>query len=57
MNPDAVDNAAASLLRFKDKVDLAKTGVPAFLAVATTRSAALRREDGVHVVPVASLGP
>jgi predicted AAA+ superfamily ATPase len=57
MNPDAVDAAAASLLRFKDKVDTAKTGEPAFLAVATTRSAALRRGDGVHVLPVASLGP
>ncbi len=57
MNPDAVDAAAASLLRFKDKVDTAKTGEPAFLAVATTRSAALRRVDGVYVLPVASLGP
>lgn len=57
MNPDAVDAAAASLLRFKDKVDTAKTGEPAFLAVATTRSPALRRGDGVYVLPVASLGP
>lgn len=57
MNPDAVDAAAASLLRFKDKVDTATTGEPAFLAVATTRSAALRRGDGVYVLPVASLGP
>lgn len=57
MNPAAVDAAAASLLRFKDKVDTAKTGEPAFLAVATTRSAALRRGDGVYVLPVASLGP
>lgn len=57
MNPDAADAAAASLLRFKDKVDTAKTGEPAFLAVATTRSAALRRGDGVYVLPVASLGP
>ena len=57
MNPDAVDAAAASLLRFKDKVDTAKTGEPAFLAVATTRAAALRRGDGVYVLPVASLGP
>ena len=57
INPDAVDAAAASLLRFTDKVDTAKTGAPAFLAVATTRSAALRRGDGVHVLPVASLGP
>lgn len=57
MNPGTVDAAAASLVRFKDKVDTAKTGEPAFLAVATTRSAALRRRDGVYVLPVASLGP
>jgi predicted AAA+ superfamily ATPase len=57
MNPSAVDAAAASLLRFRDKVDMSKTGAPTFLAVATTRSAALRRQDGIHVLPVASLGP
>lgn len=57
MNPGAVDAAAASLLRFKNKVDTAKTGEPAFLAIVTTRSAALRRGDGVCVFPVASLGP
>ncbi len=48
---------AASLLRFKDKVDTAKTGEPAFLAVVTTRGAGLRRGDGVQVLPIASLGP
>ncbi len=57
MNPDAVDAAAASLLRFKDKIDTAQVGEPAFLAVVTTRWAAMRRGDGVHVLPVASLGP
>ena len=57
MNPDAVDAAAASLLRFKGKVDTGKTGEPAFLAVVTTRSAALRRADGVLVLPIAALGP
>lgn len=57
MNPNAVDAAAASLLRFKRKVDTVRTGEPAFLAVVTTRSAALRRGDGVLVLPVAALGP
>ena len=57
MNPDAVDAAAASLIRFKGKVDTAKTGEPAFLAVVTTRAAALRRKDGVQVLPIAALGP
>lgn len=57
MNPDAVDDAAASLSRFKGKVDTSKIGEPAFLAVVTTRSAALRRRDGTYVLPIAALGP
>ncbi|MCL2423214.1 MAG: ATP-binding protein [Micrococcales bacterium] len=57
MNPDHVDQAAASLLRFVDKVNLTRTGAPAFLGVVTTRSAAYRRPDGVCCLPVATLGP
>lgn len=57
MNPEATNVAAASLLRFKDKVDLGTVGEPAFLGVVTTRTAAVRRRDGVHVIPVAALGP
>jgi hypothetical protein len=57
MNPAAVDSAADSLLRFLTKVDTAKTGEPSFLAVVTTRAPALRRGDGVYVLPVAALGP
>lgn len=57
MNPDDLDRAADSLLRFVDKVDLTKTGDPAFLGVVTTRSAAYRRPDGVCCLPVAALGP
>lgn len=57
MNPDHLDAAAASLLRFRDKVDLDKMGAPAFLGVITTRSAAYRRPDGVLALPFATLGP
>lgn len=57
MNPESVVAAAPSLLRFKDKVDLAKPGEPSFLAVVTTRSAALRRPGGIQVIPIASLCP
>lgn len=57
MNPTAVDSAASSLLRFRDKVDIGKVGEPAFLAVVTTRAAAVRRRDGVCVLPIAALGP
>lgn len=57
MNPEAADDAATSLLRFKDKVDLGKVGEPAFLGVVTTRTASVRRRDGVYVLPIAALGP
>jgi len=57
MNPDAVDAAAASLLRFAAKVDTFKAGDPSFLGVVTTRASALRRADGVLVLPIATLGP
>lgn len=57
MNPDSVDDAAASLLRFREKVDVSKVGEPAFIGVITSRSPAYRRPDGVLVIPVAALGP
>lgn len=57
MNPDDVDVAADSLLRFLRKVDISKVGAPTFTGVITTRSPAYRRPDGVLVVPVATLGP
>lgn len=58
MNPDDIDKAAASLVRFAAKVDTSKIGAPAFLDVVTTRAAALRRpEDGVLTLPIATLGP
>ena len=57
MNPDDVNSAADSLLRFIDKVDTSKVGPPAFAGVITTRSPAYRRSDGSLVLPVAALGP
>lgn len=57
MNPDDVGQAADSLRRFVKKVDTAKVGDPAFLGVITTKATAHRRDDGVVVVPIATLGP
>lgn len=57
MNPDHVDRAADSLRRFASKVDTARVGEPEFLGVITTRAAAMRRADGVVVLPIALLGP
>ncbi|HBJ72546.1 MAG TPA: AAA+ family ATPase, partial [Actinobacteria bacterium] len=55
---DAVEEAAESLLRFVAKVDTSRHGEPAFLGVIISNgSYAYRREDGVHVVPIACLGP
>lgn len=53
----AVDAAAASLLKLRDRVDTSKVGVPAKLAVITGTGYGYERPDGVSVVPVTSLGP
>lgn len=57
LNPQAADVAAASLLKFASSVDTARHGEPAALAVITSTGYAGRRPDGVHVIPITSLGP
>ncbi|HET8930200.1 MAG TPA: hypothetical protein VFN21_06035 [Acidimicrobiales bacterium] len=57
LSPDAVDAAAASLLRFQDTVDLDKVGDPSALVVITGTGYGCRRPDGVAVVPIGALGP
>lgn len=57
LNPDAVDEAAASLLRFKAGVDTSRQGEPACLGVITSTGAGGLRDDGVHVIPIGCLGP
>lgn len=57
LSPDAVDDAAASLLRFKKNVDTSRHGEPACLGVITSTGAGGPREDGVHVIPIGCLGP
>lgn len=57
MNPNDTGKAAASLLRFLDKVDTTKVGAPVFTGVITTRTPAYRRADNVLVLPIAALGP
>ncbi|UFS58078.1 ATP-binding protein [Subtercola endophyticus] len=52
-----IDEAAASLTKFRDKVDTSKSGVPELLGVITTTRYAYRRPDGVHVIPLSTLGP
>jgi predicted AAA+ superfamily ATPase len=52
-----VDVAADSLLRFRRQIDTTKCGEPAVLGVICGTGFAYRRDDGVAVVPVGSLGP
>jgi predicted AAA+ superfamily ATPase len=52
-----VDQAAAALLTFAERVDTAKCGKPATLAVIVGTGYGFVRPDGVAVIPVGSLGP
>lgn len=54
---EAVDRAAVSLLRLRDKIASARQSDLAGLVVVTSVGAAYRRPDGVHVVPITHLGP
>ena len=54
---DAVDAAAGNLLKFAEIVDTEKSGEPAFLGVVVGEGFGYVREDGVQIIPLASLGP
>jgi predicted AAA+ superfamily ATPase len=55
---DAVETAAAGLLRFRDRIDTRRMGDPAVLAIISAVGRyAYRREDGVWVIPLVTLGP
>ena len=52
-----VDEAAATLKKFADRVDTGRCGKPATLAVITGSGYGYHRPDGVGVVPIGGLGP
>ncbi|OIQ83245.1 hypothetical protein GALL_349480 [mine drainage metagenome] len=52
-----IDQAAAQLLRFAEKVDTTKVGAPAVLGVITANGYGLTRPDGVVTLPIGTLGP
>ena len=54
---DAIDAAATSLLKLRSVVDERHVGAPANLVVITAVGYGYRRDDGVLVVPLATLGP
>jgi predicted AAA+ superfamily ATPase len=52
-----VDEAAANLLRFAERVDTSRRGEPAVLGVIVGMGFGYARDDGVQVIPVGSLAP
>ena len=52
-----VEDAARTLLTFAERVDTARCGAPAALAVVTSTGYGYQRPDGVAVIPVGVLGP
>ncbi|MDX1384435.1 MAG: DUF4143 domain-containing protein [Thermoanaerobaculia bacterium] len=52
-----VDEAAANLRKFSERVDTASRGEPAMLGVIVATGYGYTRDDGVAVIPVAALGP
>jgi predicted AAA+ superfamily ATPase len=53
----AIDEAAASLLKFAETIDTSKSGEPKFLAVVVASGYGYARADGVQVVPLPSFAP
>lgn len=52
-----IEEGARSLLRLRDEIDVGKTPAPSFLMVLTgVGDFSYPREDGVLVVPIATLG-
>ena len=52
-----IDEAAKSLLKLRDRVDIKRMGAPSKLVVVTATGYAYERPDGVSVVPIGLLGP
>ncbi len=52
-----VDEAASTLLKFRDRIDLSKCGEPRTLGVIVSTGYGYKRSDGVAVIPIGALGP
>ena len=52
-----IEDAARTPLTFAERVDTARCGDPAVLAVVTSTGYGYRRPGGVAVIPVGVLGP
>ena len=52
-----IDEGAASLLKFADRVDSDRCGKPAALGVIVSDGYGYARKDGIGVIPIGALGP
>ncbi|MBR6000444.1 MAG: DUF4143 domain-containing protein, partial [Oxalobacter sp.] len=57
MGKREIEEAAKHLLKLKKRIDTAKIGEPSFLMVLTAGPFAVKRPDGVLIVPLACLKP
>lgn len=53
----AIEEAAAALRKFVNRVDTSRTGPPGALVVIVGNGYGYTREDGIQVVPIGCLGP
>lgn len=52
-----IDEGAATLKRFAERVDTDRAGSPAVLGVIVASGYGYVRDDGIAVIPIGSLGP
>lgn len=52
-----IEDAAAALTRFRERVDTARSGDPAVLGIIVGSGYGYVREDGIQVIPIGHLGP
>lgn len=57
LGPGQIDEGAATLMKFADRVDTSKCGQPAVLGVVVGTGYGYVRDDGVAVVPIGALRP
>lgn len=52
-----IEEGAANLLKFRERIDTSRSGEPATLAIVVASGYGYVREDGVQVIPIGALGP
>lgn len=52
-----IEEGAANLIKFKERVDTSKSGDPGVLAIIVGTGYGYVRKDGIQIIPVGSLGP